>query len=108
MCTLLFIYLFFCKLVDNGGLAGLPSLVHKLAKKGLHICDLYYSTGGSERALLRVTRERMTSPMLPNTLAEKNRQYEGLRVRAQRRDFSHGRGASRRASSPLDIGTLSA
>ena len=62
---------FFGKLVDYGGLAGSPSLVHKLAKNSLHIGDSYYSTGGSEIALLRVARERMSSPMLPNTLAEK-------------------------------------
>ena len=108
MCTLKCFFSLFCKLVDYGELAGSPSVVHKLAKKSLHICDSYYSTGRSEKTLLRVARERMTSPILPNTLAEKNRQYEELGVQPKRTDFSHGRSASRSASSLLDIGALSA
>ena len=64
MCTLLFFFLQARGLWRAGRLAlGSP----QACQKSLHIGDSYYSTGGSEIALLRVARERMTSPMLPIT-----------------------------------------
>ena len=55
-------------------IASSPSVVHELAKKiSLHICDLGYTTRAERKSATEgfSSRERMTLPMMPNTLEEK-------------------------------------